>query len=186
MLKVQVLCRVLLLLLGVSGCLAEVDSADQRLLTAAGDRVDIRSPGAKPFQLDADFTAQINIPQDGHLTWKWVARDLWSQEITMGDYRQLNVRKGDTLYISRNAPFPPLRITELQDLLDVLSVEPDYWQVKKAKHQVQGGVKAECIEIRARSVRDAWNPKRTLCIYQTTQEVWTYETKAHQEYRAKE
>jgi hypothetical protein len=149
---------------------APADPADRQLLTAASD----------------DFTAQIKIPQEGHFAWKWVAKDLWSQEITMGDYRQLSIRKWNTLYISRNAAFTPLRITELQDLLNVFSVEPDYWQLKKAKHQVQGGIEAECIEIRARSDHHVWNPRRTLCINQTTTEVLTDETKDEQEYRRKE
>ena len=39
----------------------------------------------------------------------------------IGDYRQLNIRKGDTLYISRKRLSAPLRIRELLDLLDVFS-----------------------------------------------------------------
>jgi protein TonB len=166
--------------------LAEVDSAAQQVITAARERVDIRSGGAKPFQLEAEFTAQINVSQDGHFTWKWVAKDFWSQEITIGCYRQLNVRKGDTLYITRNAPFTPLRVTELQDLLNVLSVEVDHWQTKKTKHEIRGGIETECVEIRARPGRHVWKGKRTLCVNQTTKETLADETRDGEEYRQKE
>jgi hypothetical protein len=78
--KVRAIFGAFFLLSAISSCFADVAPPDQQLLTAAGDLVDIRSTSAKSFQLDADFTAQVNVPQDGHLTWKWVAKDLWSQE----------------------------------------------------------------------------------------------------------
>ena len=185
--KILPICRVLFLLITVSGCcLAEVNSADQQRLTEASDRVDIRSPGAKSFQLDADFTAQVNTPQDGHFTLKWVTNNLWSQEIAIGDYRQLNIRKGDTLYISRNAPFTPLRIRELLDLLDVFSAQSDSWQIKKIKQQVRDGIETECMEIHARTGRHGSNTKRTLCMNPATKEVLTEETKDETEYSRKE
>ena len=166
--------------------MAEVNSADQQRLTEASDRVDIRSQGAKPFQLDADFTAQTNVPQDGHFTLKWVNKNLWSQEITIGGYRQLNIRKGDILYISRNGRFTPLRVKELLDLLDVFSAESDSWQIKKIKQQARDGVEAECMEIRARTGRHGSNTKTTLCINPATKEVLTEEAKDETEYTRKE
>jgi hypothetical protein len=63
--KVRTIFKVLPLVLGISVCLGQADPADQQLSTAVGDRVDIRSQGAKPFQLEADFTAQVNVPQGG-------------------------------------------------------------------------------------------------------------------------
>lgn len=175
--KSRAIGRVLLLPLAVSGCLAVVNPADQQLLTAVSERVGIRSPGAKPFQMDADFMAQSVVPEHGHLTWEWAAEDLWSQEITMGDYRQVNVRKGDTLYISRNAAYTPLRISQLQDLLNVFSPEGGGWQVKKIRYQVEGGIPSECLEIHARPVPHVWNPKRTLCINRATKDVLTDESR---------
>lgn len=176
----------LFLVSAVSGCLADAGSADQQLPTTAANRVDIRSSSAKPFELDADFTAQINTPQDGRLTWKWAARDLWRQEITMGDYRQVMVRDGDTLNISRNRPFTPLRIDQLQKLLNVLSVDIGDWQVKKIKHQVEGGIETDCIEVRPQPSPHALNPKRTLCINPATKELMTDEEKDGEQHSRKE
>jgi hypothetical protein len=126
-----VLCELLLFVTVILPCRA--DTPDQQLLTAVSDRVNIRSTGAHPFQMDADFTSQINVPQKGHLTWKWVSSDLWSQEVEMGAYRQLNIRKRDTLYISRNTAFTPIRIRQLEDLLTVFSAGSDSWQVEEAE-----------------------------------------------------
>jgi TonB family protein len=161
-------------------------SAKDQLAFAAGDRVDIRSVGAKPFQLEADFTAQVNIPLGGHLVWKWSNKQLWSQEFTMDDYRQLNIRNGDKLYIARNAPFTPLRIKELEDLLNVFWFDAKYWQIKKVKRQVNDGVEMECLEIRARSGHHVWNPKRIACLDPTTKNVLSDETKDENEFRQKE
>jgi TonB family protein len=183
--KVDVLLELLFLLSAISVGLGEGGPADQQLLVAASDLVNIRSDGAKPLQLEAVFNAQFNTPQEGHFTWKWVARDLWSEEITLGDFGQLGVRKGDTLYVSRNAPFTPLRITELQDLLTVFSVDVA-WQIKKIKHEVEGGIDAECVQVRLRPGSHVWNPKRELCINQTNKEVLTDEAIDDQEYRRKE
>src|ERR1044071_5823909 len=105
---------------------AQVKPADEELLLGARKLVDIRPEGAKPFELNARFRVQINVPLDGHLVWKWAAKDRWSREITMGAYHQVDIRKEDSLYISRNAPFTPARIRQLEELLDVLS-----WDVNK-------------------------------------------------------
>jgi TonB family protein len=104
----------------------------------------------------------------------------------MGDYRQMTLRKGEMLYITRNAPFTPLRVSELQDLLNVFSVDADYWQTKKIKHQTAGGIATECLEIRARPSPHVWNPKRTLCVNAASKEVLTDETRDNEEYRRKE
>jgi len=175
----------LLLSSAVSRCLAGVDPAEQQLLKAATNRVDIRSSSAKAFELDAEFTAQFNTPKDGHLTWKWAARDLWRQEITMGDYRQVMVRNGDTLYNSRNEPFIPLRIDELQKLLNVLPVDID-WQFRKIKHQTEGGIETDCIEMSSQPGPHPRNSKRTLCINPATKELVTDEEKDEEQHRRKE
>lgn len=183
MLKLRVLCRPLILLTAIYGFAGDTTAPD--LLTATSRLVDIRSNGDKPFQLDADFTAQTNLKLEGHLIWKWSAKDLWSQEIRMGDYREVSIRNGDTLYVSRNAPFTPLRVTQLQGLLTVFSAEQN-WKVRKLKHQTQNGIDAECAEISVRASRSTWKPKRTLCIDLSTKDPLTEETRDEDQYYLKE
>jgi TonB family protein len=183
--KARTIAESLLWLVAVPVCLGTVDPADQQLLASSSDLVNIRSANAKPFQLEADIRLQINVPQDGHFTWKWAAKDLWVQEIILGDYRQTNVRNADTLYISRNGPFTPLRISELQDLVNVFSADAEL-QIKKIKHEAANGTETECIEARARPGRHVWNPKRELCINRATKEIVSDEVRDDQELRSKE
>jgi TonB family protein len=148
-------------------------SEDQQLLSAAAESLDIRSEGSKPFQLDADFTALNKVPMRGHLTWKWLANDHWSQEITMPNFRQRNVRIGDTLYTSRNLPFTPLRVKELQDLFEIHTDTSPEWTITRNKRKGRGGNEIECIELRlvASPDRALWNPKREICIARGTREL---------------
>lgn len=173
--KLNLISVVLLLTLAIPAGLAEGDPVSEQRLKSASDLLAIRSEGSKPFWLDADFTAQINVPQNGHLTWKWADKNLWSQEITLGDFRQLNIRKEDTLYISRNLPFTPMKISELQDLIKVFSFDPDEEHAKGMKRESVNGVQEECSEIHYK--KDHGNPKTTVCISPDANEVLSIETK---------
>lgn len=178
-------CGMLPLLAILLVVLSRADSADEQLLLTIENRVDIQSSQGKPFQLEADFSAQMNVPQEGHITWKWLNKDNWSQVITLGGYGETKVRKGEILYISHNAPFTPLRVSELLSLLAVSSSVSKYWEVKKVKQQSKGG--PECLELRkTHSKSGEWNPKRTACIDPNTKELLTDEYKDEEELRREE
>ena len=181
----RIIAHSLILLLAVSGCLAGVGPADQQLLISASDLVNIRSADAKPFQLEADIRLQFTVPQDGHFTWKWAAKDLWVQEIQMGDYSEIRIRKTDNLYINRNAPFTPLQVIQLQDLVNVFSADADS-EIKKVKHQAVGGIESECMEVRPRSGRPTSHAKTEVCINRATKDVLSEDTRDGAEYRRKE
>jgi protein TonB len=175
----------LVLFFTVSVCAAGIDPAGEQELTSAGNLVDIRAADAKPFQLEISFSAQSNFPQDGHLTMKWAAKDLWRLQVTMGDYQQLEVRKGDTRYISRNGRFTPIRISELLDLVAILPGQPEEWEVNKVKHGMRDGSESDCLEVRARS-RHLGNSERQVCIDRTTKEVLSIDVKDGSDVRRKE
>ncbi len=60
-----------------------------------------------PIRLDVGFIAQQAVPTEGHFTLLWAAADRWWRKITLGDFQEVEVRKGEKLYISRNLPFTP-------------------------------------------------------------------------------
>jgi len=165
-------------------CSAGVDPAVEQELSSASSLVEIRTAAAKPFQLELNFQAQFNVPQEGHLTMKWVAKDRWWMLITMTDFRELEVKDGETLYTTRSAPFTPLRIGELHGLLSVLA-EPESWQIKKVRHTNQGGVTADCLELRPHS-NEGWSSDRQVCINPATTEVLSDRIKDDREFRTKE
>ena len=162
-----------------------VNPAAEQVLTDASDLVDIRGKDAKPFQLELDFHAQNKVLQDGHLTLKWAAKDLWWQQVTMGEFRQVQVRKGDILSIRGNMPFTPVRISELGDLLRVLSAEAKDWEVKKISHTAEAGADIDCLKVRARQ-RHAWPREKEVCINRSSKEVLSDDVRNDDNRRRKE
>ncbi|HEX4489130.1 MAG TPA: TonB family protein [Terriglobales bacterium] len=184
MFKPTLQCRLQLILIAASSLLGRADSASDFLLTSIANRVDIASSSGKPFQLEADFTAQINVPQAGHITWKWVNKALWSQEITVGSYHQIILKKGETIYLSRNAPFTPLRVSDLLGLLTIFSSECKCWEIRRVKPQVEAGAAIECLELhKVHPQSNEWNPKRITCINPATKEVLSDEFKDDENFR---
>jgi TonB family protein len=175
----------LLLLLLLRGALLVAADADEVLLRELSRTVNLRSADAQPFILEADVTLQMRVPQRGHYTWKWAGRNLWSQEVSLGSFHQLLVQKGDTLYTSRNSDFTPLRVSQVQDLLNVFSNQGKSWEIKKSKEEVEDGAARRCFELR-RSQRGSWNPERLVCFDPATMDVVSDDMKYDQEYRRKE
>lgn len=180
---VRQLIRLLVVSLMAGECFAQMPSAGDQLLEQINSLSDIRSAN-QPFQLEADFTIQLTTPQSGHLSWKWSAKDLWRQEITMGSFSEAQVRNGDSLFTSRNISFTPMHIFELQGLLSVSSIHPDQWQVKKAKQHGQEGSE-ECLELRSVPSRlHGW--KRQVCIDRASKDLLSDELQSESELRRKE
>ena len=166
----------LALVIVVPSAAADDKATDNPLIAAASKLVDIRAKGAKPFQLEIDFTAQINVQRAGHLTLKWASSDLWSEYVTLGDYKQLIVRKGETEFIARNEHFTPMRVNQLDGLLRLFSAESkednNYWQIKKTR--AEGN--STCFEIKQRHSHA--DGKRSICVDTSTNELLKDETKS--------
>ena len=139
------------------------DSPDLDLVAKASQISDLAS-GSKPFQMEADFVAKLNGLQRGHVTWKFASKDLWSQEFTIGNYHELQIRKGEMLYIKRNVPFTPLKISELQDLLRISKFKPEESNIRRVKHGLVPGMHADCMEIWESKFADF---KKTVCLAPT-------------------
>jgi TonB family protein len=165
-------------------CSAGIDPALEQELSTASNLVEIRAVNAKSFRLELNFQAQFNVPQEGHLSLKWVAEDRWWMLITMADFRQMEIKNGETLYTTRSAPFTPLRISELHGLLTVLD-DPNSWQIKKVRRANQDGMNADCLELRPHS-HEGWSSDRQVCINPVTAEVLSDRTKDDREFRTKE
>ena len=97
--------------------LAGTDPAVQPLLVAAEQQVDLFNHDASPFQLEVDFIAQIQVPTQGHLTYRWEAKDRWWRKVSMGAFEQIDVKNGEKLYTSRNTPFTPVRVRQLLNVV---------------------------------------------------------------------
>lgn len=118
----------------------------QQLLVTAKKQASLLQDQTSPLQLDVDFLAQMNVPTKGHLTLKWQGKDLWWQRIVMGDFEQIEIRKGDRQYTTRNLSFTPARIVELSSLIR-LTENPEELRAKKQKERVSNGVEMVCIRV---------------------------------------
>jgi TonB family protein len=126
--------------------LASTNPASQQLLITAKQQASLFQHDVSPFELDIDFLVQVQVPTQGHLSLKWEADERWWRKIVVGDFEQIDIRNGDRLYTSRNAPFTPVRIRELISLLQ-FAEHSEGLQVKKQKQRVERGVEMTCLQV---------------------------------------
>src|ERR1039458_4217709 len=122
------------------------DPVARQLLITAEQKADLFSHDASPLQLEVDFVAQVQVPTQGHLTYRWEASDRYWRKVSMGDFQQIDIKNGDRLYTSRNAPFTPVRTLELLSVIHV-GENPNRVQIRKQKQRVEGGLAITCLQL---------------------------------------
>jgi TonB family protein len=147
--------------------LGSEDPALQQLLTAAEQHANLYYDQTTPFQLDVDFVAQIEVPLEGHLTFKWEAKDRWWRKVVMGDFQQIEVKNGDWHYTLRNIDFTPLRVGNLIGLLDH-GAESSQLVAKKEKHRTEHGIEMNCIEVEHKGYVES---SRDVCLSPASNEI---------------
>src|SRR5262249_43607221 len=118
----------------------------QQLLVTANQQASLFRNQTTPFQVDVNFLTQMNVPMQGHFTFKWQAEDRWWRRIVMGDFEQIDILNVDRLYTSRNLNFTPVRIRELISLFQFL-VGPERLIVKNQKKRVENGIEMVCLRV---------------------------------------
>jgi len=156
-----------LILLPVLQALAHgTDPGARQLLTDAAALVDLRCSAGASFELIAEFTAQTAQPRSGHLTLRWAGDNLWSEDILAGDYSEHDVRKGDSVYIDRNAPFTPVFVSDIRDLLIPLCGHSTNLKLKTIAPRTFGSKQAHCLEATISK-----GDRRNICIDPDTKEL---------------
>jgi len=117
----------------------------QEALDSAAKLSDLATDNEEPFELDGDFTAQINTPLEGHFVYRWKSKTEWWRKITMGGFEQIEIFRGDTRYIVRNVSFEPERVTELKGLLWFGRSYDHYYSWNQKKRKLNG-FEASCIQ----------------------------------------
>jgi TonB family protein len=155
--------------------LGATDPVAQQLLVTAEQQADLFSPDASPFQLEVDFVAQIQVPTQGHLTYRWEASDRWWRKISMGLFQQIEIKNGERLYTSRNAEFTPVRIRDVLNLISIAE-SPDRLQLKKQTQRVERGVTITCLQVRKQTHSDETHD---LCVNPMSREIMSDGWKVH-------
>jgi protein TonB len=145
----------------------DTNPSPQRLLEAASQQANLFLDQDGPFQLDADFLAQMRIPLHGHVTLKWEAKDRWLSNIVMDSFEQTYIRSGDRLYISRSTSFTPVQV---QDLISLLHLTGDFDArlVRKQEKRVENGLEMSCLQVAA---ADGKSEAHTVCVSGASHEI---------------
>ena len=99
--------------------------------------------GLRSFQLDVDFTAQLNVPTLGHLTVRWKDEEHWWMRVSLAGFEQIEIQDREWTYTARNLGFTPIRVQELMGLVHL--TDPGRYRGGKWKARIQNGVRLRCI-----------------------------------------
>ena len=124
---------------------AQSESGLQQTLVSAFQNFDLSHDQSAPFQLDVDVAVQFAKPLRGHLRLEWEAENRWRREISVGDFKQLEIRNDNWRYTVRNTNFTPARIQQLVELLGLNRINRS-WIAPKEKDRTVHGVEERCIE----------------------------------------
>ena len=162
-----------LLLLASHPVLAGDNTVAQQLLATAEHQAFLFHENDTPFRLDVSFTAQQMVPVQGQLNWTQAARDRWRREVTLGDFKQVEIRNEEKFYTSRNLSFTPFRVGELMSLL-LFAQSPENLVVKKQKHQPENGIEAACLQVKGENGR---GKPQDICVDPVSDDILSVEWK---------
>jgi TonB family protein len=165
--KIPALTAVVLILCLPKSLCAGSDPDGQRLVTNAEQQAEILRDNPNPIRLDVSFVAQQSVPIEGHFTLLWAASDRWWRKITLGEFDEVEIRTGEKLYISRNLPFTPLRVSELISLLQ-FTQSPDSLTVKKPKQRTENGIDITCLQVKGENGK---GKPHDICIDSTSRDI---------------
>lgn len=155
------------LLLGCLPALGGTDPSTQQLVITAKQQASLYHDQTSPFELDVAFTAQINVPVQGHLTLKWEAKDRWWRKVAMGNFEQIEIHDGDRLYTSRNVEFTPVRVGELIRMLQ-FAEGSEGLIVKEQNQRLDSGIEMSCLTVERENSKDR---PHEICINPATHEI---------------
>jgi TonB family protein len=96
-----------------------------------------------PFHLKATYVASGDTEFTGNGTYEewWQSKDLWRKEATLGDYKYVAIKNGDTTSAYSTGPYVPLRLRQAMDNL-LIRIPSDGGTSRrwKLKHKKLNGV----------------------------------------------
>jgi TonB family protein len=149
------------------------NTVGQQLLVAAEQQAQLFHDSSSPFRLDLSFTAQQVVPVQGHLTWTQATRDRWRREVTLSDFKQIEIRNGESFYTSRSLSFTPFRVSEVMGLL-LFAQSPENLVWKKQKQLTENGVEMACLKVKGENGR---GKPQQICIDSRSHDILSVEWK---------
>jgi hypothetical protein len=159
-----ILCLILLSAHAVPADKKEHEQEALQFLNRVRDATNIGAPNSPPFRLRVNVVAapvEHASPQiNGTYTLIWASPDRWREEIIFPGYHRVRVASQSTLWTSADLSFVPLRVYELNQLMDFRS----QWTLQSGesvnlrKLKIHNGVGTRCAEIQAEM-----EPGREVC-----------------------
>lgn len=143
--------------------------APAKILAAAREQSDIFNNAPRPFLLEADLTAQLEKPVQGHLTIHWQSKNHWRRELELGHYKEIVVRVGEWEYAQRNVGFAPLRATQVVYLLE-FARQDDHLAARSVKTRNRDGAGLTCIRLESTGSSGHYE----ICAVSATNEILSY------------
>jgi hypothetical protein len=138
----------------------------ERLLLAANQQRNIFHGQGSSFQLEIDFTAQLNVPTNGHLNLQWKDEDHWRIAVSIAGFEEVEVQNGEWTHTARNLGFTPIRVQELMGLIHL--TDRALYIGRKWKARVDDGISLHCVQ----AGRDDFKAElREFCLDATTHDV---------------
>ncbi len=121
------------------------------LLSKASQLTDIRAAGGVPFRLRAQFRLWHDPKRstEGTYTLFWMAPDRFLEDTNSSIFTNSDLVKANELWRTRSLDYLPLRVWQLQTLLDVsgrLRLAATATRKLRAHSSIKNGIKSTCIE----------------------------------------
>jgi TonB family protein len=135
----------------------------ETLLTRAQDATDIRSAQSEPFRLTYQFhfvRAKIGESTNAEYREVWNSSDHWRREITVADFRQIEVGGKEKRSIQRDLMTEPAAVRIMREMTIIRSIK--IGKVTQLSPAHYGSAQAQCVTSQMKDF------ERTLCFDSTT------------------
>jgi len=112
---------VCLLLVANASANEKAEEEVRPLLKAAAERSLLRADRQFPFRLDASFSGHGLRARrlDGRYSWLLTSNGDWAKQLAFADYNDLQIGRGDTVWVKRSVDFQPLQAALVQNAFRV-------------------------------------------------------------------
>jgi hypothetical protein len=132
----------------------------EKMLAAAEQLADIRTPGSVPFRLKAHFLAVRGKgpAYEGTYSLEWRSVTSWKDEVKTADFEEVRLAHGDRVLISRHPSTPVLEVFRMYALVDFpvyFELNPN-WKIQKLSETQDRGISQKVIDISVGETERPW------------------------------
>jgi hypothetical protein len=157
----------------------------EEIVAAAEKQADLLGGQPGPFELDVNFSVNMNRAMVGHMELRWESKDHWWRHIEMDNFTQTMMRSGGKIYTSSNIHYMPSEVTELINLLGFAEDQQSRGEiaVTMQNDRRENGVRAQCLQA---ALKQLDNQPDEVCLSANSHDILSDYWKASPDQRRKE